>query len=351
MKTFLTLETGATQLDVGFEQSKNILSDSSDALTIKLNTLTELEKLQAVLGWLVVGNYPLARSGLDCLINKPAFGWACGSYVAWTGDDYILSELAEPIAFWKNELTRNSSFSSIYRQMGFGALAGAYHGRRDTGSAQDFERSLISKDETYAYDELNRHQIDRFLTIPPLPNTPEHLATILGLNSTLNADQLYLVWERLNTIHSDGNKESLNTSQTGEVSDHLILASLITSCFLLGIMGTLPDAPSGRVTLEPNIPNNLNYFGVRNLRLGLDAVDLLYEKEGGQHCFVIEQSRGRVPLNLILRPNISGTEINRIYIDGEIAELEWWADSKISRVFTQVQLYLDQKRTVTVVPI
>ncbi|HIF39107.1 MAG TPA: hypothetical protein EYQ69_07885 [Gemmatimonadetes bacterium] len=349
MKTFLTLETGATQLNAGFEQSKNILADSSDVLTIKPNTLSELEKLQAVLGWLTVGNYPLARSGLDSLINKPAFGWACGSYVAWTGDDYILSELADPIKFWKNELTKDRSPPSVYEKMGFRALAGAYHGRRDTSSAQDFERCLTAKDKQYSHNRFERQQIDRFLAIPPLPDTPEHLAMILGLtwqeDINLTADQVYLVWQRLNTLYSDS-----NANEPGKFSNQLILASLITSCFLLGIVGTLPDASSGRVTLEPSIPDNLNYFDLRNLRMGLDAVDLLYVEEGGQRTFVIEQTKGRVPLNLILKPNLSGTEIDRIYINGNKAKLEWWADPKIGRVFTQVQLYLDQKQTVTVVP-
>lgn len=345
MKTFLTLETDVTQLNTGFEQSKNILAASSDVLTLKPNTLTELEVLQVTLGWLTVGNHLLARSGVESLINKPAFGWACGSYVLWTGDDYILSELNGPIEVWKNELAKDRSHPVIYKELGSRALARAYHGCRNTSAAQDLEDSLIFQGEKSSLDNFEREQTDPLFEIPPLPSTPDQLAAILGLTrqgGNPNVDQLYLLWKQLNTLHSD--------SDTKELSDRLILASLIACSFFLGMMGTLPDASSGQLTLEPNIPNNLNYFRFRDLRMGLDAVDFAYMEEDGQHTFVIEQNRGRVPLNLIFKPNLSGVEIEQIYIDGELAQLEWWAHAEVGRVATQVQLYLDQKRTVTIVP-
>ena len=344
MTASLTLDTGIGPLNSGLKQSKNILLGSSDLIRNTTKTFNELEILDLTLGWLCVGNYPMAYSGLKALINKPAFGWACGAYVAWTGDDYILNELDLQIKKWRHELEQDTSFSTIYKNLGSRALIAAYHSRRDANSAQRFEQHIGG--EEFSYDDCKIQRLDAQVSI--LPETPEQLATILGFRyqreNDLNPDQLFGFCRRLNRRLVD----SVKLKQKGS-TNHLFLASLLTTCFLYGLAGIVPDVPSGRVTLSPNIPDDLSYFKIENLPLGQDTMDFSYKKKESECAFVFEQKRGRVPLNLVFQPILSGKKICQIYIDEELADLEWHTHLETSRVSTQVQLYLEKQRQVTII--
>ena len=348
MTPSLTLDTEISLLNRGFEQSKQILLASSDLPKSTSERFDEQEMLEATLGWLTVGNYSLARSGLTSLINKPAFGWACGAYVAWTGDDYILTEMDDSIKAWKRQLKKDTSFSSVYRNLGSRALAKAYHSRRDTRSAECFEKESITEGVKCSYNSSRNQGIKPQIDTSLIPQNPDQLAIILGLRSQqetkLGPDQLYSTWTQLNQLCGD-----TDTADEAITAKSLVLASLVTSCFLLGLVGTQPDVASGRITLNPNIPRPLSYFKLQNFKMGPDAIDLIYQRKEGTHTFVMEQNRGRVPLNVVLKPNLYGDKINCSRIDGERANLEWDTNSKDRRVVTQAQLYLDEPRTVTIV--
>ncbi len=348
MITPITFDTGIGPLDSGLEQSRDILLECSDFQELTTEIFEDLEILSLTLGWLGVGNYPMAYSGLKALSNTPAFGWACGTYVAWTGDDYILNEMDGPIKKWKGTMDSNPSVSSIYRNLGAGALAAAYHSRRDASSAQSFEKYISNEKKDLSRNNA-RIQETKYLTpTSTLPETPEQLATILGIGyqgvAIRGSDQVYWVCKKLNRMLTD----SFNL-KVKNPTDHLFLASLSITCFLYGLVGILPDVPSGRVTIGPNIPEESKSFKIQGLHLGPDTIDFSYMRKESEYIFVFEQKRGRVPLNLVFQPNLYGNEIHHIYVDVGLADLEWQADLQTSRVSTQVQLYLDKQRQVTII--
>jgi len=348
MNTSLTLDTEIAFLDRAFEQSRNSLVDFSDFTEFNAKTSSELEILGLTLGWLCVGNDPMAYSGVKALVDKASFGWACGAYVAWTGDDYILTELEFQINKWKYALDQERSFPKIYKEIGARALMTAYHSRRDPRSAHGFEEYLDNLENKWQNNHSNVRDLDCFLQASVLPDTPEQFATILGIefqgSAEFNANQSYSFWKQLSQHVLDSTEVT-----NGNSSAHIFLSSLSITCFLHGLLRMRPDVPSGRIKLSPNIPHDLTSFGVQNLRVGSNTLNFKYSHHEGEHTFIAEQNRGQIPLNLVFQPNVYGCSIENIYIDEELADLEWNAYSATSRVGTQVQLYLEKQRTVTIV--
>jgi hypothetical protein len=113
---------------------------------------------------------------------------------------------------------------------------------------------------------------------------------------------------------------------------------------LHAIMGVDPDATRGRLVLRPRAPDGWDRFRIRALTVGEAAVTLEYAREDRIHRFAIEQTRGAVPLHLVLEPELPGP-LGQARVDGAVATLTATAAAG-DRVRVPVQLALDHRRVV-----
>ena len=157
-RSALTLATGEPTVDKGFEWSKARLratlqvgteagnspirggllggiGTTSQAGPARCGRLLGSDLLWTVLGWLATGDFTAAEQGVRALVGHEAFGWACGQFACWSGDDRILGELAGQISDWSAELVGVTGRPAGYGVRGHVALADACDGRRDRAAA------------------------------------------------------------------------------------------------------------------------------------------------------------------------------------------------------------------------
>jgi hypothetical protein len=122
------------------------------------------------------------------------------------------------------------------------------------------------------------------------------------------------------------------------------VAGALLSALVYGLLGYLPDAPSGRTRLAPSFPAHLTSFGVSGLRLGDAQISMHYEREGAIHRFKLEPKVARVPPVVLLEPLLPGGRLTAARVDGDIAEL----DSTPARdgIRARIQVPLDGDREI-----
>lgn len=113
-----------------------------------------------------------------------------------------------------------------------------------------------------------------------------------------------------------------------------------------GLLGVEPDAPRGRLVLRPRLPESWDHLEVRGLTIGAAAVDVAYRRNGSAHRLTLTQTRGSVPLQAVLAPELPGGRVRETRVDGEPAELDPVREDGRWRV--PVQLVLDVPRTLEV---
>ena len=132
----------------------------------------------------------------------------------------------------------------------------------------------------------------------------------------------------------------------GGCADHTASAALGPAAVLFGLLGARADAAAGRLHLAPRLPAAWNAFEASGIRVADARVGLRYRRAGREHAFTVEQRSGRMPLMLILEPEIAG-EVAGVRVDGEPAELDCFRRS--GRTGVRVQLPLERERTLTLV--
>lgn len=124
-------------------------------------------------------------------------------------------------------------------------------------------------------------------------------------------------------------------------------AAMVVAPLVYGMLGTLPDAPYGRIRLAPQLPRRWRNAEVRNLRVGDARIALRYGRSGHRHTFSIEQIAGALPFTLIFEPLVPAGAIADTLVDGRSVHLEHLHLGE--RAGVRVQIPLDRERTVTLV--
>ena len=365
----LTLATGEPPVDRGFEWSKARLratlqvggeagafpiggiSAPSRSSPARCERLLGRDLLWTVLGWLATGDFTAAEQGVRALVGHEAFGWACGEYACWSGDDRILGELATPISDWSAEVAGVTGRAAGYRVKGHVALADAHDGRRDRAAAAFHRRAA----EVLASSAGAGDRPD-VLASGTGSADPGEIASGLGLDPWASSgldpapgpmggpDGPYDLWRNLATAGSL--EAGVWACPPGTESHRTALAALVPAGMLFGILGAKAEATAGRLHLAPRLPRNRSRFRVSNIRVGTALVHMTYEREGREHTFTVEQSEGATPINLVLKPRIRIPPTVELSVDGVAADLDWIEESA-GLGWVQAQLPLDTTRKLT----
>ena len=122
------------------------------------------------------------------------------------------------------------------------------------------------------------------------------------------------------------------------------VAGALLAAFSHGVLGYMPDAPSGRLHLAPRFPSHVRSFVVEGLRVGPASITLRYERSKTRHRFMLEPISARVPPMLVFEPSIPGTRLAEAQIGGTPADLEAIVEG--ARVRVRVQVPLEGPRTI-----
>ena len=110
------------------------------------------------------------------------------------------------------------------------------------------------------------------------------------------------------------------------------------AAFTHGVLGYLPDAPSGRLRLAPRFPSHVRSLAIEGLRVGSTSIALRYERSKSRHRFVLEPTSARVPPMLVFEPSIPGTRLAEARISGASADLTATPEGERLRVRVQLPL-------------
>lgn len=358
----LTLGSGVQEVDTGFEWSKarlrsalqggakekssylGLITATSPGGPARCEPSTGSDLLWTVLGWLATGDFTAAEQGVRALIGHRAFGWACGLYASWSGDDRILTDLATPLSDWISLVAGSAGPPSAgYGVRGHLALAVAHDGRRDAAAA------TAHRLEAEAIGSIPRPFVPT-RTEPPdtVSGDPALLAGRLGLGPSEgplgDPDDGYTLWQNL--VITGAREAGVWASPPGTTSHRTALAALIPAGMLFGILGAEAEAAAGRLHLAPRLPMHVSNFRVENIRVGTAFVRLTYEREDRRHTYRAEQSEGATPINLVLNLRLKTNSAGEAFVDGAPAELDWKPEPA-GMMSIQIQLPLDAVRTVT----
>ncbi len=312
------------------------------------------EALWLGLGALAAGRFPLASTILEgtarsrvwegdpahALAATPLFLLLGGEFVRWSGSPGVLEverEAFKEAAEWCGKrLAENLP-------PGAGALLGA-----GLSALADGEECLGDREWAARLREEVRVVPD---PAPPGLTTPPSLLEALLGRSPLSADGAGRVpelsggiesalwaWALFRGGHTDAAtalwlqqlREGLEPprgawKQTGvegmeDIPNHSPSAGLLLGTFLFGLLGARADAWFGRLRLSPQIPAGWPSLRVRNLRIGDSKVSFFFRQEGARHRFLLEQTAGRVPLNLVFEPLLP-TAPTLVLLNGDPVEV------------------------------
>ena len=122
------------------------------------------------------------------------------------------------------------------------------------------------------------------------------------------------------------------------------ITGAVLAAFTHGVLGYMPDAPSGRLRLAPRFPSHVRSLAVEGLRVGSTSIALRYERLKVLHRFVLEPTSARVPPMLVLEPSIPGKRLAQALVGGASADLESTQEGE--RVRVRVQLPLEGPCTI-----
>jgi hypothetical protein len=214
-----------------------------------------------------------------------------------------------------------------------------------------------------------RHALDRLRGVAPAPEHP--LPVLLGVaedsGSSLGpAGCSWAAWAEFACGQTENGYRrwrfcfSAQDAEPGELHSVGLLdrranagaadpawpAALAAATLVHGLLGVEPDAARHRLTLRPQIPAAWHHMEVRQLAMGDALFSLDYRRTGPRHEFVVEQTAGAVPVNLVFEPAIAMRALGAVTVDGEAAQLD--AKPFGERMLAPVQLVLDHTRTLVV---
>jgi len=120
----------------------------------------------------------------------------------------------------------------------------------------------------------------------------------------------------------------------------------LVRAWIEGTLGALPDAAWGRLTLAPTIPNGLESFHLRGLRVGDARIRLDCRRDGPTLSFLLRQESGRLPVNLIFQPRLPFPGVERVLIGDDPADVEVVREGNGTTL--RCQFPLDPERRMTI---
>lgn len=121
----------------------------------------------------------------------------------------------------------------------------------------------------------------------------------------------------------------------------------LVRAWIEGTLGALPDAAWGRLTLAPTVPDDLESFQLRGLRVGDARIRLDCRRDGPTLSFLLRQESGRLPVNLVFQPRLPFPGVERVLIGDDPADVEVVREG--SGTALRCQFPLDPERRMTIV--
>lgn len=118
--------------------------------------------------------------------------------------------------------------------------------------------------------------------------------------------------------------------------DLLAASPLLLLALVEGMLGAVPDAVFGRLTLSPLLPPNWTRFRAPGLRCGEGTLELVYRREAGRARWTLRPQTGSVPLMVIFEPWHPFREVRSVTVDGSPAELDRRGEEGWTRIALQV---------------
>jgi hypothetical protein len=116
--------------------------------------------------------------------------------------------------------------------------------------------------------------------------------------------------------------------------------------WILDRLGANPDAALGRMQVGPVVADEWHTLDARGLRVGDALLSLSCWRRKNHFDFLLEQSEGRVPVNLVFEPIFVGWRVDQVRIGSARAEVEIGREPEGTRV--RCQFPLDPERSVTI---
>lgn len=123
------------------------------------------------------------------------------------------------------------------------------------------------------------------------------------------------------------------------------VTGILLAAMAFGWLGAFPDAPVGRLTLKPRIPERLKSFRFEGVAIGDVRLALAYERDGSTHRFDLDPQHGRVPPLVVFETRVPG-QTARVTIDGALAELDTTPSG--AGVTVRLQTPLDATRRIEI---
>jgi len=139
-------------------------------------------------------------------------------------------------------------------------------------------------------------------------------------------------------------REGLEGACRDPAGDTRAMAPFVSGGLVHGVLGAVPDATYGRLTLSPLLPPHWTRFGARGIRCGEGELEMAYGREGPHVRWTLRPGQGSVPLMVIFEPWQPIRRIGSLRVDGEEAELDVDGQDGWSRV--RLQLPVDRERVV-----
>lgn len=123
------------------------------------------------------------------------------------------------------------------------------------------------------------------------------------------------------------------------------ITSALLSVLAYGLLGLVPDAPSGRIRIAPRLPSHLARLDADGITVGDTRLTLRYRREDRRHLFELEPELGSVPPLAVFEPAVAGP-VREVRVDGAPALLE--VRHSGVRTVVPVQLPVDGRRTLEI---
>jgi len=122
-----------------------------------------------------------------------------------------------------------------------------------------------------------------------------------------------------------------------------IAAALAPAVVLNGLFGARSEAPWGRLRLAPQLPPTWTRASLTGVYVGDARISLHYTSNETTRTFVLEQSEGRVPVDLVFEPSVDGV-VSSVLVDDGPTDIV--PETKGGRSRVRLQMPLDGERKV-----
>jgi hypothetical protein len=132
----------------------------------------------------------------------------------------------------------------------------------------------------------------------------------------------------------------------GVLARRTVQGARILRSWIEGTLGVRPDAGYGRIRIAPAIEPEWQSFEAGGITAGDARLSFRFRSEREGCEFILRQEGGKVPVNLIFEPLLPIDRVTKVWIDGEVAEVE--TESEEGGIRLRCQLPLDGERRIRI---